>query len=345
MAWMDPENSALLRRVIRGGGRLVLTFQPRRGEALPPLTNAPAAASTNAVEVDESKPADRAAEPEKTAKASGKESDEKEKPQVSLEEWLGADLHDIALPEQGSVEAYWDDTVERPETFPPRLACRTSLCLTNLVGNWQVLYRRAHLPVIAERRIGKGTLVVSTLSYFVSNEALHKDRHASLLAWLVGDKSRIIFDERHHGIEHELGLVALARLYHFEWAGGVLLVVALLLLWQSSVPLVPHERSVRRGLQQEIIVGRDSLSGLVSLLRLSIQPRRILAVCAAQWRKSQRRLHGAPQDVRKVTDLVGEAGTGTVRAAEAVARYNEIVEAIRAARNPGGVRKTEERKA
>jgi len=50
---------------------------------------------------------------------------------------------------------------------------------------WRTIYSRGTNAVVIERDFGKGSVVIATDSYFVSNESMEQDRHADLLAWLM----------------------------------------------------------------------------------------------------------------------------------------------------------------
>jgi hypothetical protein len=67
--------------------------------------------------------------------------------------------------------------------------------------------------VVVERQVGRGTIVMASDSYFLSNEALQRDRHADLLAWLVGSGTQVVFDEAHLGIVEKPGVATLMRKY------------------------------------------------------------------------------------------------------------------------------------
>ena len=59
---------------------------------------------------------------------------------------------------------------------------------------WRILYSRGGHPVIMERSYGKGRIVLSSESFFLSNEAMKDKRYPHLLSWLCGDRPTIIFD-------------------------------------------------------------------------------------------------------------------------------------------------------
>jgi hypothetical protein len=103
-------------------------------------------------------------------------------------------------------------------SLPPALPWRSDLAFGTLTGNWRVLYEFDGHPVIVERVIGKGTLVLLADSYLLSNEAMFADRHSELLAWLIGGSGEVVFDEAHLGVVETTNIMALMRRYRL---GGV----------------------------------------------------------------------------------------------------------------------------
>jgi len=124
---------------------------------------------------------------------------------------------------------------------------------------------------------------MATDSYFVSNEAMTKDRHADLLAWLVGANRKVVFDEAHFGIVETSGVAALMRKYRLHGLAAGLILLAGLFIWKNSLSLVPPQADQE---QQVCVAGKDAASGFVNLLRRSIAPRDLLSICFAEWKKS-----------------------------------------------------------
>src|SRR5262249_595808 len=118
----------------------------------------------------------------------GKQAKAKKSPRKVLEIPEGISLKErwalefVNLPSNESAEAINESSV----TLPESLAWHGGLAFTNLPSQWKVIYSRAGHPVVIERRFGTGSVVMATDSYFLSNEALLKDRHADLLSWWVG---------------------------------------------------------------------------------------------------------------------------------------------------------------
>ena len=94
-------------------------------------------------------------------------------------------------------------------------------------------------PVIIERKWGKGTLVLSSDSYFISNEALQNERQTELLVWLIGSSREVIFDEAHFGIYENPGIASLIRKYRLHGLVLGVIVLAILFVWRRAVSFVP----------------------------------------------------------------------------------------------------------
>src|SRR4029079_9243626 len=110
---------------------------------------------------------------------------------------------------EGSSEAVNESDLALPET----VAWHGGIAFTNLPSSWKVVYSRMGQPVVIERKFGTGTVVMATDSYFLSNEALLKDRHADLLSWGSGTGKLVVFGEAHLGVVDKPGIAALVRKY------------------------------------------------------------------------------------------------------------------------------------
>ena len=167
--------------------------------------------------------------------------------------------------------------------LPQTLDWHSGVVFTNLDKAWRVIYARGSNAVIIERKFGRGSVVMATDSYFVSNEAMAKDRHADLLAWLIGANRNVVFDEAHLGIVETSGVAMLMRKYRLHGLAAGLILLAGLFIWKNSTSLVPPHTD---GQRENLIIGKDAASGFVNLLRRSIAPRDLLATCFAEWKKS-----------------------------------------------------------
>ncbi len=214
-------------------------------------------------------------------------------PELTLGEKWGFSLGFKAPPETTDKSITQERETFQPVTvlrngdgkLPPTLLWHSGLYFEKLDPAWTAIYLRGSLPVAIERPMGKGQLVFFLDSYFVSNEAMLNDRHADLLAYFVGEKKRVVFDETHLGVKESPNTSTLIAKYGLGGLGAGLLVLAGLFTWHSSVGLVPPtERSPEK--EASARSGKDFSAGLVSLLRRNIPSRDILAVCFESWKRT-----------------------------------------------------------
>ena len=167
--------------------------------------------------------------------------------------------------------------------LPQQLDWHSGTIFTNCDAAWRMIYARGTNAVVIERQFGKGSVVIATDSYFVSNEAMEGDRHADLLAWLVGENKNVVFDEAHLGVVETSGVAVLMRKYRLHGLAAGLLLLAGLFIWKNSSSLVPPHTDEK---PDDFVAGKDAASGFTNLLRRSIAPRDLLAACFAEWKKS-----------------------------------------------------------
>lgn len=292
--------------MMRKGVRVVVALIPRNLDPLP-------AKAADAGDEDEA--ADRKTPPEKKevpkdGKDKGKKTDGDGKPELpahpaprtSLAEWLGVSLVDKPL--HDSDRAALNAVIAAAGLgLPESLSCHTSACFTDMAPGWTLLYEREGHPVMIERRIGKGSIVLSTLAFFSSNEGLRNERAAALLTWLLGGRKAVIFDETHLGLEESPGVATLMRKYGLFWLIAGLLLLAALYVWQNAFSLVPPYDAADLRRETAAESGRDSLSGLVTLLRRNLSAPALLDACLAEWKASVPRARTRPDLVLKMSSI------------------------------------------
>jgi hypothetical protein len=133
-----------------------------------------------------------------------------------------------------------------------------------------------------ERPLGKGTVVLVSNSYPLSNEGLREEHHADFIVRLAGPAKEIVFDENHFGVVETGSVVKLMRKYHLEGALAVLVLVAALFLWRSAASLLPS----RAPRAEQAVTGRDSLDGMTALLRRGIAEKDLMRICVEEWKKT-----------------------------------------------------------
>jgi hypothetical protein len=169
------------------------------------------------------------------------------------------------------------------QSLPRSVLMPTSLYFANPDSSWRVIYTRLDKPVIMERVMGKGSLVLCADSFFLSNEAMFQYRYTGLLAWLIGRQKEVIFDEQHHGIEETQGIATLAKKYRLHGLFAGFIILAGLFMWKNAFPLIPRRDTVS---EAEISMQQESINGLIHLLTRNIPPNDILQVCFHEWKKS-----------------------------------------------------------
>ncbi len=184
-------------------------------------------------------------------------------------------------------------------------------------------------PVVLEYPHGKGTIVITTDSHFISNENLHRGAQPGFLLWMLGGKSRVIFDETIHGTVETGGAMKLMRRYRIHGVFFGLIVFFVLWAWRGAVPLVPGSDDADRGLVDTTgtVLGEESGSGLVRLLRRSIPAGNLIAQCVEIWKNAQT-ARIAPAVEQKIGAIVERQRDDAKHFAPADA-YRAIAEIVR----------------
>jgi hypothetical protein len=202
-------------------------------------------------------------------------------------------------------------------TLPDDLPWGSDLVLVpETAADWAVVCERGGRPLLAERRVGDGTLVVATDSFFVSNEALQRARATPLLVRLLGAGHVIVFVESHLGVVEDPGIAALARRYGLMPAFTLCGVLALLFIWRRASTFVPPPPA-----DVETALDYRPTSSLAALLRRAVPPAQLLPTCLAEWRRTAR-----PGELARVESALDAAS-------DPVSGYNAAVAALH--RRPG----------
>ena len=167
--------------------------------------------------------------------------------------------------------------------LPPSLAWHGTLVFEPQDPDWRVIYTRAGKPVLIERSYGKGSIVLSSDSFFLSNEAMKSKRYPRLLSWLCGSHRKIVFDETHLGVSRSPGIATLLRKYGLTPFFISLTVLALLAIWKQATRLIPVYEEEERA---AVDAGKDDFTGFTKLLRRNIPPDDILSACLEEWKRS-----------------------------------------------------------
>ena len=204
----------------------------------------------------------------------------------------------------------------------PWLSVATFEITGEATNRWHTRFALEGRPVMIETRFGKGSLVLSTDCYHLSNEALAADRNPGLLAALVGPSRTVLFDETVHGIQDHHNTAWLLKRYRLHLLVGALAALFLLTLWQHTCPLLPHQS----GSGPEPLRGFRLEDGLVCLLRQHLDAAQLPRHLVALWEQSARQPDPALRDaLRRAVEAAEHARTPpeeTVRALYALASRN-----------------------
>jgi hypothetical protein len=295
---------------------LVISFFPVRGTA--PLLRAKCAAEPTPPTDQEEKIEED--EPKETPGASS----------LSLEEHWGLSFaYGNRKEESGNALRTLD------LDLPASISWHSTLCFDELELPWRVIYSAEGRPVIIERQYGRGTIVLCGDSYYLSNEALFKERHPKLLTWLVGKNAQVVFDESHLGIQENPGVAALARKYRLHGFFVGILLLAGLFVWKNSVCFVPPRRDDTDTEENDPASNRDATEGLVSLIRRHIPAREILGVCFREWKKSFAPGKAIPGDkLERIKSVIGGGVSHPGKHGDPVGGYQTISEILSERKKP-----------
>jgi hypothetical protein len=341
-----PEDSAVMRAVKEDGARLVITVNPGLvpEKFLPSTTDEEEDWMERRRKLREKKlkqergdGEEESDEEEETDEESEEESEEEF--EKRMDEALGNRLMKELGFEVESLEEF-----ERPEggwelqggQVPGGKKMKGALPiwysqfrLEELASDWEIVALSDDKPVVAERRYGKGSVVIATDTFFVSNEALHLEPVPEFLLWMLGGKAKVVFDETIHGSQESGGAMKLIRRYRLHGVFIGLLVFVVFWAWRSASPLAPGSEELDRGLigSGDAVAGEETGSGLIRLLRGSVPPGELLERCLSIWRESSRR--EISPEAEKEIESIAARHRGDPKQFGLVQAYREISEVLR----------------
>jgi hypothetical protein len=213
-------------------------------------------------------------------------------------------------------------SVDRAD-LPGELTWHTSLYFENLGPGWTNVYEWEARPVLIEKQFGRGALVLSADSFYLSNEALVNERHSGLLGWLAGPNRTLIFDEAHLGVIEAPGIATLIRKYRLHGVVLGFVLLAGLFVWKNVAGLVPpHEAP--HGSDEAVVEGKDSASAFINLLRRNLAAAEILRVCHAEWSRSARPTFQNAEKTERIRNLVEAESAKPSRQRDPVGAYRRI---------------------
>lgn len=196
-------------------------------------------------------------------------------------------LEEFERPEEG-----WELNPGKGSEKVPRAlpAWYSQFRFESLADEWKTVAESEGKAVVIERPWGEGSIVLASDTYFVSNEALYREAYPEFLLWILGGKSRVVFDETIHGVQETGGAMKLMRRYRVHGIFFGLLVVVILWAWRSASSLAPGSEDLDRGLvgRGSQVSGEETEAGLTRLLRRSIPPSQLFEKCLGVWSESTR---------------------------------------------------------
>ncbi len=170
-----------------------------------------------------------------------------------------------------------------------------------------------------ERKIGSGAIVLCSDAFFLSNEALRKNRNPELLSWLLGGNKTVLFSEAHLGTRQQDRIMTLVRRYRLHGVLFGFLLLGVLFVWHHAATLIP-----RRDIPPRPTAGnaaeRSHQDGLDNLLARFIPRSALLDTCVREW--CQQFQHD-PR-LQQVRQIAASRGKGDGKEHDLVAAYNEI---------------------
>lgn len=276
----------------------------------------------------------------KDSEAEEEELDEEEKElEKQMEEALGPVLAKYLNFEVSSeIESDRPDSGWEPEkgvsvsadTLPDEVPLWYSPYRFKALGkSWRTVLEVDDKPVVIERTLGKGTVVLASDSYFLSNEALHLGAEPGFLLWLLGSSKQVVFDETIHGTQETGGAMKLIRRYRLHGFFFGLLAFVVLWAWRSASPLSPGSEELDRGLIDSggMVAGEDTGAGFINLLRRSVPSKALLQQCLSTWKTSTH----APVSVeqQKEIDAVSSRHLRDPKKFGVVDAYRAVCEVLR----------------
>jgi len=284
---LNQDDADDINALVKKGARLVIAMEPEEAPSKQ------VASARNRWTGDTRKPRKgsqtKVAQAKKPKKGSETDEDEEQIQTIGFSKFIGGWGATISYrkSQDGSKDGL---TAEAAQPNLERgLSWHTALYFLAPSKDWHILYKCEGQPAIMERTIGHGSVVLAADSYFLSNEAMRKERSPLLLATILGQNPRIIFDESHLGVQEQPGIATLVRKYNLGGLVAGLAILAGLFVWQTSSSFLPPQLDKE---DAEVVTGKDSASGFVSLLRRGIAPTRLIAVCVDQWKQSFARRSG-----------------------------------------------------
>lgn len=186
-----------------------------------------------------------------------------------------------------------------------------------LDSDWEVIYKLDGNPVVIEKTLEHGSIVLLADCFELSNQALYEAPKAHYLSWLVGPHSRILFEETHLGVSAKTNLMGLIKRFRLHGVLLGLVLWALCFIWQQSSSLIPPQEEDRHNGP----IGQHAGSGLIHLLIRGLPKKSLLETCVTQW-QSTLKVH--QRHLQSHEKVVLAALEHSEKQTNLVTQYNEL---------------------
>jgi hypothetical protein len=160
---------------------------------------------------------------------------------------------------------------------------KSNLAFVLVDSHWKVVYAVQDKPVIVEKPVGKGSIVLLSDSFLFTNEAIKGHRVPELLSWLCGPHHIMVFDEAHLGILEQPNVATIIKRNGLRGFFVSLAVLGMLVIWRQLVPVVPLPKKDASTL---VASGRGYREGMANLFRRNIPKDQILSICVDEWERA-----------------------------------------------------------
>lgn len=206
-----------------------------------------------------------------------------------------------------------------------------TMVFTDVGSQWKILLSIQKKPVLMEKVLGAGSVVLATSSHFLSNEAMLRGRQLPLLTWLVGTPDRILFDEYHHGLRSSKSVTGLIRSYNLHGVIALIFLLAALFLWRNCSSLLPH--IPQNSATLHLVSGRDQFDAMVGLLKRH-PLKNLLLTAFEQWQGGNREwCQSHPSQLIEIKTLTTQTEKN-LSEEEEVTRYRAISRLIHPENQP-----------
>ncbi len=182
------------------------------------------------------------------------------------------------------------------ESGENEIPCASNYFFDLKKNSWEIVYSiKNEYPVVIRRTFGKGSFIFIADSYLFSNEGLRKHPKPEFILQCLNSNAKIIFDESHIGVINSHGISSLIIKYRLHGSIICAFIVFLFFLWKRLSQVAPvYKNNILE--KNKIVTGKDSITGLVNILRRHIDPKKIVTEGFEEWKKSQ------PKNNRKIIE-------------------------------------------